>query len=179
MPVYTIYLSSNNGNTSSFNLSQNQEIIPIEFGNVEGSFKIWEIDWDKIFKGDNYKYKKCRVKSNLQSKGIVYSTGINDGEGYLTFTNPTIYNATTTVNGLPLCLTQFYNTPTVNDYTSNIVYCFLNNKLDSQVGINICNPIGRGRVNFNLNDGTSIYRLNQPPPNKYQYQLFLSFEFYN
>lgn len=178
MPVYTIYLSSNNGNISSFNLSSNQEIIPIDFSKAKGAYKSWEIDWDKIFKGDNYKYKKCRVKSNLQSKGVSYTTAFNDGAGYLTIDIPSIYNATTTYNGIPLGLTQFYNVTTATDGTYR--YCFLNNKLDdNDRGNNINSPTGRSIVNVTLNQGDRLESLSLPAPYTYQFQLILSFEFYN
>lgn len=171
MPVYTIYLSS-----SPQSNVQNNDAIPLSVSPLEGTWKGWEINWDSIFKGENYKYQKCKIRTHLITDSITYTSGFNNGSGYLVITSACATNGETTYGGCPLLLTTYQATLTQS--TADGRYTILENRLGSLIGIDILPPRNRGVVNFNLNQGDLFGKMSIPVGYYMQFHLQLTFEFY-
>lgn len=177
MPVYTLYLSSRLGSLNNFNLVENQQVIPIDMRSEEGCRKVWEIDWDSIFKGANYEFEKCRVRVHIVSRGMPYMTGFNNVTGYLAVNLLCNTNSNTTAYGVPLALTTMLNVPTTTSGT--FVYMLQANHLGDLHGINICPQRGRGQIEVTATQADKIAPFNQVNGYFLDYQMVMSFEFYN
>lgn len=171
MPIYTVYLSS-----TPQSVAPNSDAIPVSVSPLEGTWRGWEINWDKIFKGDNYKYKKCKIRTHIITDAITYTSGFNNGSGYLAIGSPCATNAETTYGGCPLMLTTYQATLALS--TSNGRYTILENRLGSARGIDIVPPVNRGIVSFHLNQGDLLAKMTLPVGFEMVFYLQLSFEFY-
>lgn len=171
MPVYTIYLSS-----YDTDYARNDDVVRLALHLQWGTHRAWEINWDRIFNGDNRKYSKCRLRTNFISSGIGYTIGFNNGTGYLTINTPCITNAPHTFAGCPQLLTAFSNVPTITSGT--YTYCISRNRLDSVKGINIVPPTNRGYVSYNLNQA-DVWEKMTVGNETMNFQIHLAFEFYD
>lgn len=80
MPIYTLYLnnvdSSQISNTTNFNSCT------------------WNVNWDQLFKGENYKYNKCRIRIKIVSTSSNFTAAsFHNTSGPLTCSLPTNFNA--------------------------------------------------------------------------------------
>lgn len=165
MPIYTQYLTTlanpgwNNGtpiNTSSLN-----------------SVK-WSLNWDDIFRMDNYKYKHCRVRIKLNTQSFTSDT--TDWEvyqGYLTC-NLQGYGGYSPYGGALLGMVEPTH-PSSGSSGSNGKHCIIVDTTE-QPGVDVIPPKGNQEfiINFNKMDLSKQFITTI-----YDYQCILYFELYD
>jgi hypothetical protein len=125
MPIYNLFLSTSRPTTANGYKDDSMIIAGYRHGaktTDNGQEVYYNIDWDKLFKGDNYnpQYTKCRV----YSKFLNHRGNTNDVYGYHTgrlSTNLASNNYLSgTSVGNPLCAYYYQELPTQNrEYYSN------------------------------------------------------------
>lgn len=164
MPIYTLYLSTQvTSPTSSI-------IVPVDKSNLANVS--WNIDWDNLFRKEQYKYKHCRVRFSLVTDrwtSIAGNTDWDDYQGYLACSLPSSYNATTT-NGTLLGIIYPSDVRTL---TSSTDHGFVINNME-ELGVDISMPTGNSRLNLMFLTSASQFISITP-----EYQIMLSFELYD
>lgn len=162
MPIYTQYLTTfanpgwNNGT-------------PTNNGSLN-SVK-WNLNWDDIFRMENHKYKRCRVKVKLyMTSWSAVSTDWETYLGYLTCNLQSITSGYSTY-GTVLSLTKAEDCPT----TGTTTHCMM---IDTtpETGVDVIPPTGNQEftLTFSPMDLTKA-RI----ANIYDYQAILYFELYD
>lgn len=141
MPVYTLYLVSSL--FSSTFPAQNEINYVTKMSGTTTSPNLntsttWNINWDEMFKKNNYKYKKCRVRVKAQSilsdNTALYPTTVQ----VLTSSFQTNHNGTESI--LPTSLSTVYFGDTA--ITNQLFTVYLNTH-GSIAGTNIEPPQGQ------------------------------------
>lgn len=164
MPVYTLYLST------QITTPVSNVVVPVNKTNLANV--IWNIDWDNLFRKEQYKYKHCRVRYSLVSNKWTAIGGNNDWDtyqGYLACNLPSMYNATTT-NGTLLGMITPSDVYTV---TSSTDHGFISSTL-SDVGVDVIAPTGNSTFELKFLNTTNGYNTITP-----EYQIILAFELYD
>lgn len=165
MPVYSLYLSTQITTPAS------NAVVPLSKTNLSNCS--WLVDYQNLFKGNEYKYKHCRVRFNLISNTFTASTpATTDWQnygGYLAITTPTEYNAETTTGTI---LGMIY--PTDSPVTGTSIHCIQVSTM-SEIGVDIIPPTGVQTLNvmFVNDDAMTLMTTFQ------EYQLHLTFELYD
>lgn len=95
----------------------------------------WRIDWDSLFRGWNYKYKRCSVKFQLNMQSFTgVSTAWNTLNGVLVCNLPSDAGSSTNMG---TALGLYY--PTTNP-TGGTTHCMQLNYLGNQNGVDILVP---------------------------------------
>lgn len=164
MPIYSLYLST------QVTAPVSNIIVPVNKTNLANVS--WNIDWDNLFRKEQYNYKHCRVRYSLTTNKWT-AIGSNDDwdnyQGYLACSLPSMYNATTT-SGTFLGIiypTDVYTVTVSNDHT--IVSSTM-----GEVGIDISMPMNNSVLNIQFLTDTGAFIGITP-----EYQIILSFELYN
>jgi len=164
MPIYTLYLSTLVTSPTS------NIIVPVSKSNLANV--CWNIDWDNLFRKEQYKYKHCRVRYSLVTNKWTAAGGNNDWDsyqGYLACNLPSTYNATTT-NGTFLGIIYPQDVLTI---TTSTDHGFISSTLGDETGVDINMPTGSSA--FELRFLTPAGQFNSITP---EYQIMLSFELY-
>lgn len=124
MPIYNLFLSTSKETTANGYKDDSMIVAGLKHKTYTGNDgqEFWySIDWDKLFKGDNYdpQYTKCRVYSQF----INHRGNTNDIFGYHTgriSTNLASNNFLAgTSQGNPLCAYYYSHFPTgINEFMS-------------------------------------------------------------
>lgn len=170
MPVYTLYL------TTKITDTKNGQIVPIlppTLSTSNLSNVSWSIDWDNLFRRNQYDYKYCRVRFDLVSESFAASTpATNDWTnygGYISLSLASSYNAITT-NGT--IIGQIW--PMDCPITGSSIHC-INISSMSENGVDVNIPSGTGILNIQMIKGDGFV----PMTTFQQYNILLSFELYN
>lgn len=168
MPIYTVYLSSYTTSPTS-----NQGV---PTNNTNQNNVTWNLNFDDIFRMENHKHRRCRLRIKLQSAswGAV-STDWDTYLGYLTCNLPSItggFGSYGTVIA-PVTATE---TPTGGHAAGTSLHCIVIDTT-SEPGVDIVVPTGNSdfRLTFNRKTLDSGLRIS----NVYEYQVFLYFELYD
>lgn len=165
MPVYTLYLST------LVTAPLSNAVVPLSkttLGNCS-----WRVDFQNLFKGNEYKYEHCRVRYALSTNTFAASVpAVNDWLnycGYVAITLPTMYNAETTV-GAVLGIIN----PSDSPITGTSFHCVQSTTL-GECGVDIIVPTGVQQLNVLMvnDDQMSIMSTFQ------EYQILLTFELYD
>lgn len=163
MPIHVVYLSTTS-NTPTWNQS-----VPVDRSNLS-SVK-WCLNWDEIFRGQNQKYKYCRLRAKLLSSS--FTANVTDWDtylGYLTCNIPSLTSGFGTY-GTVIAPVTAQDVPTTA--STHYIYADTTN----EPGIDIMVPTGNNDfiLTFNRMDLSSGLRTS----NIYDYQVFLYFELYD
>ena len=164
MPVHVVYLS-----TTSSTPTSNQSV-PVDKTNLNNVR--WNLNWDEIFRGQNKKYRYCRLRLKLLSSSwSAVSTDWDTYLGYLTCNIPSLTSGFGSY-GTVIAPTSAIDCPT----TGTATHCM---QLDTtpEPGVDIMVPTGNSdfTLTFNRMDLSSGLRIS----NIYDYQVFLYFELYD
>lgn len=167
MPVYTLYLSTQITSPAT------NIIVPVNKTNLANVS--WNIDWDNLFRKENYLYTNCRVRFQLVTNKWSASAGNTDWDdyqGYLGCSLPSSYNATTTNNTI---LGMIFPTD-VYTITASTSHAYVISSL-SDVGVDINMPKYNSIFNLQFrNTNTQSFISSTIMP---EYQILLTFELYN
>lgn len=165
MPIFTLYLSTL---ITSSTTSNTNNVIPINKTNLANV--TWNIDWKNIFKGNEDKYKFCRVRYYLMSQSFAAAGGnYNSFTGFLACNLASTYHSSPV--GTILNLLSCQDCPT----TGTSTHCIINNYLsDCGVDINIPSIYNQTLTLSFYNDDAFNFISNMP-----EYQILLTFELYN
>jgi hypothetical protein len=170
MPIFTLWLQNRTlASSSNYGL-----IKPVSVNDGQ-TITTFNINFDEIFKGENYKYKKCRIRmqasnttndtatfaNSLSYVGCSISSNYNDTK----LITPTLFNVTSLVD-TPVTSSRLTFAPTTD--TANSKGCNINMPFGSQFLI-----ISFGDAD-NLTDALALessYNLN--------YEMLLFFELYD
>jgi hypothetical protein len=161
MPIYTQYL------TSVGNPSWNNGM-PQQSG--DGQVR-WNLNWDDIFRMENHKYRKCRVRITLTMHS--WTAGANDWAnymGYLSCNLQSLSGATSTYGTL-LSLIYPQNAPT----TGSSIHAMLVNTAD-ECGVNVMTPMGNQDFTLTFRPMDLNSSVIKPI---YNFQCLLYFELYD
>lgn len=165
MPVYSLYLST------LITTPASNAVVPLSkstLGNCS-----WLVDFQNLFRGNEYKYRHCRVRYALSTATFAASvpatTDWLNYSGYLSISLPTMYNAETTTGAV---LGMIY--PSDSPITGTNVHCVQASTM-SECGVDIVVPTGVQQLNVMMinDDQMSIMGTFQ------EYQLLLTFELYD
>ena len=166
MTIYTLYLSTliTSSTVSGFN-----PIIPVNKTNLNNVS--WNIDWSNLFRGEETRYKYCRVRLHLSSTSFTAAgTDWVNYSGYLSCNLPSSY--TSTGQGTILALVNPQNAPTTGSSTHVVILNTL-----GEIGVDINCPTNANQnftiSFFNDDSQTLMSSFTQ------DYQILLSFELYN
>jgi len=76
MPIYSLYLNT----------------VSATFINTNGSSATWNVNWDQLFKGENYKYSKCRLRYNILARIANGTIAFNTSLSNISCSLPTNFN---------------------------------------------------------------------------------------
>ena len=164
MVIFTLYLNNVNSsqlsNTTNFNSCT------------------WNVNWDQLFKGENYKYNKCRIRIKIvsSSQNFVAASFFNTS-GVLTCNLPTNFNASN------LYLPTLLNIMVLRDSDVSVARLTTSNRTNTaeSLGVNIQIPKGSYPITIN-----AARLLNLSEPNDFgsvgvifNYNIVFHFELYN
>ena len=164
MVMYTLYLnnvdSSQLSNTTNFNSCT------------------WNVNWDQLFKGENYKYNKCRIRMKIVSTSQNFvAASFHNTLGVLTCSLPTNFNASN------LILPTLLNIMVLRDSAVTPTRLTITNRTNTAEtpGVNIQIPKGSYPITIN-----SARLLNLTESNDFgtngvilNYNIVFHFELYN
>lgn len=162
MPIYTLYLTT---------FANPNWINGTPVNNTSKHSVRWNINFDEMFRNENYKYKHCRVRLKLQMTS--WSAVSTDWESYLGYLSCSLASATSNYGtyGTLLCPTFAVDAPT----TGTATHCMI---LDTttDIGVDVMMPTGNQDLllNFHRMDMTKNFMANI-----YDYQCILYFELYD
>lgn len=166
MPVYSLYLS-----TLASSPASNQGV-PTNRTNPNNV--TWNINWDDVFRYENYKHKRCRVRLKLQTDSWVgVGTDWTTFIGYLTCN---LASATSGFSSYGTVLTTVTPVDVPTSPTNSKLHCIV---LDttSESGIDVVMPTGN--QNFNLRFNKMALDSGTLTSNVVDYQIVLFFELYD
>jgi len=165
MPVYSLYLSTQITTPAS------NAVVPLSKSNLSNCS--WLVDFQNLFKGNEYKYRHCRVRFNLISNSFTASTPATTDwqnyNGYLAITTPTVYNAETTTGTI---LGMIF--PSDCPVTGTTIHCVQVSTM-GECGVDIVIPTGVQTLNVMMVNDDSMSFLTTFQ----EYQLHLTFELYD
>lgn len=164
MPIYTLYLSTQVTSPVS------SIIVPVNKSNLANVS--WNIDWDNLFRKEQYNYKHCRVRFSLVTDRWTSGAGNTDWDdyqGYLACSLPSSYNAVTT-NGTLLGL--IYPTD-IYTLTASTEHGYVINNME-ELGVDVSMPNGNSILSIMFLNHNSRFISITP-----EYQIMLSFELYD
>jgi len=163
MPIYSLLLNSIASAVYTAPVKTNQ-------GLIAG----WYLNYDDLFRKENYKFNKCRLRMNMVSNlanGVAFQTSLS----YIGCNLASTTNSTNTINPSPINLFGFVDSNTTIQRNTNPE---LTNTSESQ-GTNISVPKGSGLFTIqigDMNDMTSLLVLAAGV--SIGYQIHLQFELY-
>lgn len=163
---YTLYLTT-------YPIAENVEVSPIDASNF-ADVK-WNINWDALFRNQQDKYNRCRLRIRYISQFRSTSTAWNPHLGYLTCNLPSNNCGGTMETLLGLLYFQFltrYGTSSRNP-TETQQYDF---STMNEPGVDIIIPRGQTMLNIKMYSNESFTTLTNMGQN---YQMILHFELYN
>jgi len=165
MPIYSLYLSTLvTTPVSNYVIPQNKT----NLSNVS-----WLVDWDNLFRKNNYDYKYCRVRFNLITEAFTASSPATLDwaaySGYVATNLASSYNANTT-NGTILGVIF----PTDCPVTGTGTHCILANTC-GEIGADIVVPTGTQQFNIMMIQDNSF----SFQESFKEYSIMLLFELYN
>jgi len=172
MPIFTLYLQNRNLASSS-----NYGLIKPVLVNTAQTITTFNVNFDDLFKGQNYKYKKCRIRikaantsnnlatfeNSLAYVGCSISSNYNDTK----LITPTLFNVTALADTPITELRQTFNSAT---------------DTGSSVGSNINMPFGSQYVIISFGDAdnlTQALNLSSYTGLALNYEMLLLFELYD
>jgi hypothetical protein len=170
MPIYTLYLVNN----PSSDLIGNP-ITPVSFrpSSTVRNSATWNIRWDRLFRNQNYEYRKCRVRVKTTSQSINNTGTYNNSLGYLALNLPTKYHSTFSVEIATISLCHYEDSQ-----IGSSVYNVNQNTLATKQGTNI--EVPKGDSFFTISVGT---QQNFAAYSSYQFttslNYILTFELYD
>ena len=161
--AFNLYLSTaiTNSTTSSFNM-----VTPIDKTNLANV--TWRIDWDNLFRGMNYKYRRCVVRVGIQSASwVAGADDWNAYSGYMAVNMPSAFGSTTN-NGTMLMFLHAQDAPT----TGTTTHCIFTSTMDNACGVDVIMPTGVQQVTFSMYNDDAMTLFTSFP----EYQLRMCIE---
>jgi len=166
MPIYSYWLSNRNQSWSQ----------PIN-NNGYASISSFLINFEDLFKGANYRYKKCRLRykmTNTTTSNAVFT--FTSTLGYIGCNLASKYNYSNTLNQTAMNLMVLVDSPVTTVRLTNDTSI---NTAESQ-GVNINMPFGSQIVTISLGDSIDfVNSSNLTGALNYGYQIHLQFELYD
>jgi hypothetical protein len=165
MPVYTLYLST----ISSPDPNGNQGV-PTDRSNLANVS--WSVNFDELFRYENQKYSKCRVKYHLLMRQ--WTAVATDWNTYMGYLSCNLASAQGGFGQYGTLLGPLYPLDSPTTGTGNHVM-FVNTSQDMGVDVNVPTGFQTFTLSFNradLSSGARISNLND-------YQIILYFELYD
>lgn len=162
MPIYTLYLRTNATSTTNPIYRINRS--------TYGQSVTWMVNFDDLFKNENYNFKNCRISSQMGYAFVLTALLYNNIFGYISVSIGSEYNASTT-NGT---IIDVFNTG--NFDLGNTLSKFRSNTFGTK-GINISVPQGNVFFTINLIRPTGILPIVNTV-SEMEYSILLKFELY-
>lgn len=141
-------------------------VVPVDKTNLANVS--WRIDWDNLFRGMNYKYRRCVVRIGIQSAS--WTAGANDWNdysGYMSINMASAFGSTTN-NGTMLMFLHATDCPT----TGTTTHCFIGSTMDNACGVDVIMPTGVQQVTFSMYNDDAMTLMTTFP----EYQLRMCLE---
>jgi hypothetical protein len=174
MPIYTLYLTTKITGNSPLTPIFPQPISPATtLATTQLSNVTWNIDWDNLFRRNNYNYTGCRLRFDLVSESFTASSPATSDwtaySGYLAVSIPSNYNSITTNSTI---LGQIW--PQDCPVTGTSIHSIGISTM-SENGVDVNVPSGSTLFNIQMIKGDGFV----PMANFQHYNILLSFELYN
>jgi len=164
MPVYTLWLSTQITTPVT-------SVVPIDQSNLAKAS--WRVDFDSLFRKENYNYKYCRVRYNLIGESFTASSPAGGDwtnyNSYLAVSLPSSFNSLTT-SGTVLGLVFPQDSP----ITGTGVHCIISNTMN-EYGVDINVPTSTQVLTVTFMNWIT----NLPNDVMQNYQVLFAFELYN
>lgn len=150
MPIYTLFLGVNYDDYARLVAIGRHQPPTTTTSNIF----YYNINWDSLFKNENYNYKKCRVRYQFQVKSVTL-TSIANHSGTITTNLISMNKNNSNVSGTPLGL--YFHGPLPTFVSGR--YTQQSNMAVSMTGTEIEIPKGVSELQINyvsLNRGTPI-----------------------
>ena len=164
MPNYSVYLSTVSSTPT------NNQAVPTDRSNL--AYVKWNLNWDAIFRMENYKYQKCRLRIKLQSRS--FSGNDTDWNTYMGYITCPLQSMTSGFGsyGTVISTSQAVGTPHTS---TSVLNCIIADTTES-LGVDVIPPQGNEEffLRFNRIDLSSGLLIS----NLTDYQVVLFFELY-
>jgi hypothetical protein len=162
MPIYTLYLRTDATTTNNpiYRISRT----------TNGQRVTWSVNFDELFNDDNYKFKHCRITSQMGYCYILNSYAYDNFVNYLSINLASDFNGSTTT-GQILDIINMGNSPVGTNVN------VFNNNTFSTKGINFTIPYGTFFLTLELIQSTNA-SLNSASIFPIDYSILLKFELY-
>jgi hypothetical protein len=149
MRIYTVYLSTYNTTPVSNN------VVPIDVANPANA--TWMVDWNNLFKGEQFKYKRCSVRFSITS-----NPWAGAGTNFYNFSIPltcnlsSMFHSGTTI-GTVLGILHPETIP-----TGGTQHAYIESTLSDAQGVDVNIPSGVSHftITFGSNDTFSVSTVN-------------------
>lgn len=160
--IYQLYLHNTNS--------------PLIINNSNYANTVFQINWDALFRSNNYKYKTCRVRAQIiTDRNPPYAIGLTTG--YLVMRGPTSnFNMGPGIDGA-VYLAPLYPTPSTDSDGVTTGYIYKTSTLDNKHGSQMNMPKGIQTVNIQfMEDEGDLMAASYVPSS---WGVFLQFELSN
>ena len=174
MPCYSLYLTNQAVAVSA----SNQIRYVYVYKGVQASLNnhistTWRIDFDGMFKNENYKYRKCRVRIRTVSSAVGNVSAFHTQTASLTCSLASQYNAPVTYDTTLLGLSNSANTP-----VSPSLFDVQMSTMETSQGVNVNIPTGYQFFTITYANDVNFTELN-PAPGQFLVDFLLNFELYD
>jgi len=171
MPIFTLWLQNR-----VLDGAVGYSILRPVSTNNDKAVTIWSVNFDDVFKGENYKYKKCRVRIKA----------INITNGSPTFTNSLSYvgcSLASNYNDTKLLTPTLFNITCLVDttITANRQTFIPSTDTAGSIGSNINMPFGSQYLTFTFGTATNFTEVLEFVTDgvEINYNMLLQFELYD
>jgi hypothetical protein len=161
MPCYSLYLNTLSANSTNTNVSS----------------ATWNVNWDQLFKGQNYTYTKCRLRYNILGRTPSGTIGFATSLGNISCSLPTNFNGSnlslpTLLNIFELRSSFVINTVQMTPTKTNTA---------DTPGVNIQTPKGSFPITIKFNKFTNFTELTDfgDATAIFNYNILFLFELYD
>lgn len=163
MPIYSTWLT---------NIATSVYAAP--FKSNQGTVSSWYINYDDLFRYENYKYNKCRLRIKMVSN-VTGSSTFQGTQGYIGCNLISNTNSTNTLNPTPINLFVLVDCLLTSTRLTNAIST---NTAEGQ-GTNISVPTGSGLFTITIGDMLDFTSLLSLTSTSENYQIHLMFELYD
>ena len=163
MPIYSLWLT---------NIATSVSCAPIK--NANGTVSSWLINFNDLFRGDNYKYKKCRLRYKIISNSLSVSSTFSNSTAYIACSLSSSFNASNIIQPTALNL---YVLGDCSVATTRLNTLETVDTAESP-GINVNMPTQSGFFTITIGDNNNFAAVSAPI-NPVAYQIHIHFELYD
>jgi len=164
MPIYTTWLT---------NISTSVAATP--FVNSQSTVSTWQINFDDLFRYDNYRYKKCRLRFKMINNILSNNVSFPNSLCCLNCNLASSFNASNTLTPTALNISALANSPVVPTRSTVIV----NTDTADTKGVNINMPTGLQYFTISIGDDTDYSAIFVGLNYLFPYEIMLFFELYD